>query len=140
MRDCNKITIIGFLGRDPEVRETKGGKKQVRMSVSTSEYWNDKATGERKNLTEWHICVAWDKAADAIEAQQAHKGTRVMISGKLHYNSYKKQDGTDAKETQILVDDFGVMEKNAATGGEYSTGPRKPISNVQMIDDEDMPF
>jgi len=138
MKDWNSITIIGFCGRDPEIKETKGGKACCRMSVSTSEYWNDKASGERKSTTEWHMCVAWEKVATLIAAQGIKKGTRVMVKGKMHYNSFKKQDGTDSKEAQILVEDIGVLEKNAPTGGESYTGPR---SNVKVVeDDDDIPF
>lgn len=141
MKDFNDVVLIGFLGADPEIKQTSGGKAMCRLRISTSMYWKG-ADGEKKSQTEWHTAVAWENVANAMEAQGLHKGTRIMVKGRVHYNTFKKQDGTESKETQILVDDFGVMEKNAPTGGETRTPytpPAKP-SNVKLIDDDDLPF
>ena len=79
----NKATLIGNLGRDPEVRTTRDGKQVVTLSIATSESWNDQFSGERRQRTEWHRVVIWTEGLSKIAEKHLAKGSKVYIEGKL---------------------------------------------------------
>lgn len=125
MRDDNTLVLIGHSGQDGELKVTKTGKAQLRFRLATSDSYKNEKTGEWEKTTEWHTIVVWGKEAEIL-APMLKKGDRWMIRGKVHYNEFTKEDGTVVKETQIMVRDFGKMEKQMKTGGETSTGYAKP--------------
>ena len=135
MRDWCRVTLIGHVGADAELKTSPEGKFRVRVRLATSTNWKDAATGEWKSQTEWHTLVAFDKAAEALAAT-ALKGVRLMVQGTIHYNEFTKQDGTKTMETQIKVEDFGKMEPNMKVGGETITG--KPAQT--MYEPNSIPF
>ena len=137
MRDWNKATLVGTAGKDPELKSTPNGNKFVRLSLATTIRWTDKVSKESKSQTEWHHLSAWDKVAE-IMADQIHKGDRLMVSGKIHYNEYTDAKGEKKTETQIQVEDFAKLEKNSRVGGETHTGPAKSV----FVDDgsDGIPF
>lgn len=137
MRDWNTVTLIGHIGQDGELKATSTGKAMIRFSLATSDSWIDPTTKERKTATEWHTLIAWERAAEAIEPL-VKKGNRLMVKGKIHYNKFKKQDGTEGIECQIFVDDFGKMEKSMPTGGETSTGRANTPAKSPFVDS--LPF
>ncbi len=135
MRDFNEVTIIGHVGQDGELKVTPANKAVLRFSLATSVKWVDKNSGEWKQLTEWHNVVAWEKAAETL-ALIAKKGNRIMVKGKIHYNKFKKQDGSEVIETQIQAEDFAELTSSMKEGGSTSTGRAKnPI-----VEDVELPF
>ncbi len=102
----NKVILIGNLGRDPEVRFSQDGNKIVNMSVATSETWNDRASGERRERTEWHRIVVFnDRIADVAE-KYLKKGSKVYIEGQLQTRKWQGQDGQDKYTTEVVLGRF----------------------------------
>ena len=94
----NKVTLIGNLGKDPEVRTMQAGGKIVNLTVATSESWNDKASGERREVTEWHrVVIMNDRLADVAERFLV-KGSKVYLEGKLQTRKWTDQSGADRAE------------------------------------------
>ncbi|MEK9662104.1 MAG: single-stranded DNA-binding protein, partial [Alphaproteobacteria bacterium] len=79
----NKVILIGNLGRDPEVRSTQDGSKIVQLSVATSEQWRDRASGERKERTEWHRVVIFNERLAEVAEKYLRKGSKVYLEGQL---------------------------------------------------------
>ena len=99
----NKVIIVGHVGKDPEMRSTGSGKRLANLSVATSESWRDKASGERKEKTEWHRVVVFnDSTADFIE-QYVRKGDLVYVEGQLQTRKWTDKDGSDRYSTEIVV-------------------------------------
>ena len=102
----NKVILIGNLGRDPEVRFSQDGNKIVNMSVATSETWNDRASGERRERTEWHRVVVFnDRIADVAE-KYLKKGSKVYMEGQLQTRKWQGQDGQDRYTTEVVLGRF----------------------------------
>ena len=103
MKGVNKVIILGTLGKDPEVRFTPNGNPIANMSVATSEQWNDKASGERQEKTEWHRVVIFGKLAE-IAGQYLRKGSQVYLEGKLQTRKWQDKNGQDQYATEIVLD------------------------------------
>lgn len=113
----NKAILVGYLGRDPEVRTTQGGDKIVNLALATSESWTDRASGERKERTEWHRIVIFnDRIADVAE-KYLRKGSQVYIEGSIQTRKWTDQSGTEKYTTEIVVSKFRgeltMLGKNA---------------------------
>jgi single-strand DNA-binding protein len=102
----NKVILIGNLGRDPEVRRTSAGDPIVSFSVATSESWRDKATGERKERTEWHNVVIFNENLGKIAEQYCKKGTKIYLEGQLQTREYTDRDGNQRKATEVVLQRF----------------------------------
>jgi single-strand DNA-binding protein len=102
----NKVILIGNLGRDPEVRRTGAGDPVVSFSVATTESWRDKASGERKDRTEWHNIVIFNEALGKIAEQYCKKGTKVYLEGQLQTREYTDKDGNQRKSTEVVLQRF----------------------------------
>ncbi len=98
----NKVILIGNLGKDPEVSSTQGGEL-VKFSVATSESWNDKQSGERREKTEWHNVVIWNDALGRIAKQYLKKGSKVYLEGQLQTRKWQGQDGNDRYSTEVVL-------------------------------------
>jgi single-strand DNA-binding protein len=102
----NKVIIVGNVGKDPEVRTTQQGGKIVNLTVATSETWNDRASGERKEKTEWHRVVIFnDRTADVAE-KFVRKGSKVYIEGSLQTRKWTDQSGQDRYSTEVVIGKF----------------------------------
>lgn len=101
-RGINKVTLIGFLGKDPEVRYLQNGDMITTLSVATSESWKDKTTGETKERTEWHRVVIYGKLAE-IANEYAKKGAQIYIDGQLRTRKWTDSTGMDRYTTQVEV-------------------------------------
>ncbi|MGH7066851.1 MAG: single-stranded DNA-binding protein [Acetobacteraceae bacterium] len=102
----NKVILVGNLGRDPEVRTTQEGQKIVQFSLATSESWNDRASGERKERTEWHRVVIFnDRLADVAE-RFLRKGRKVYVEGALQTRKWTDQSGQEKYTTEIVLGRF----------------------------------
>ena len=102
----NKVIIVGNLGRDPEVRSFPNGGKVVNLRIATSENWRDKASGERKERTEWHSVAIFNEALGKIAEQYLKKGSTVYIEGQLETRKWQDQSGADRYTTEVVLRQF----------------------------------
>ena len=102
----NKVTLVGNLGKDPEVRNTQAGGKIVNLTVATSETWNDKASGERKEKTEWHRVVIFNERVADVAERYLKKGRKVYIEGTLQTRKWTDQSGQEKYTTEVVIDRF----------------------------------
>ncbi len=106
----NSITLIGHLGQDPQVIQTKNGNTLANISLATNDYYRNQ-NGDKITTTEWHRCIAWGKLAELI-GSICKKGKEVAIRGKLTYNSYEDKNGIRRKMSQIVVNEFVMLSKD----------------------------
>ena len=99
----NKVIIVGNLGRDPEVRSFQNGGKVVNLNIATSESWRDKASGERKERTEWHRVSILNEPLAKIAEQYLKKGSKVYIEGQLETRKWQDQSGVEKYTTEIVL-------------------------------------
>lgn len=102
----NKVILVGNLGRDPEVRNTQTGSKVVTLAIATSDTWNDRQTGERKDLTEWHRVVIFNERLADVAEKYLRKGRKVFIEGILRTRKWTDQQGVERYNTDIVIDRF----------------------------------
>ena len=102
----NKVILVGNLGADPVVRHTQDGKPIVSLSIATSESWKDRATGERKEKTEWHRVVVFNEGIAKVAEQYLKKGSSVYIEGQLQTRKYTDKDGVEKYSTEIVLQNF----------------------------------
>ncbi|MEM7680251.1 MAG: single-stranded DNA-binding protein, partial [Pseudomonadota bacterium] len=98
----NKVILVGNLGADPEVRTMQSGDKMVQLSLATSESWKDKSTGERREKTEWHRVVIFNKGLVGVAENYLRKGSKIYIEGQLETRSWE-QDGQKKYTTEIVL-------------------------------------
>lgn len=120
MASVNKAIIIGNLGKDPESRYLPSGEAVCNFSVATTESWKDKATGEKKELTEWHRINAFGKLAE-ICGEYLKKGTAVYIEGRIRTRKWQDKDGQDRYTTEIMADRMQMLG-----GKPQGDAPQKP--------------
>lgn len=160
-RSLNKVTLIGNLGNDPEIRTTTGGNKVAQFSLATGRQWNS-ASGEKQEKTEWHKCVAWNQGqrgtglADIIE-KYAKKGDRLYVEGRIEYRQYEDKEKQTKYVTEINVREIlllGGGRGGAGGDGEGSSvrsrAPEKAKSSpggdfeefpgALAEEDDDLPF
>jgi single-strand DNA-binding protein len=102
----NKVILVGNLGRDPEVRRLTSGDPVVNLSIATSESWRDKASGERKERTEWHRVVIFNENLAKVAEQYLRKGSKVYIEGALQTRKYTDKDGAEKYSTEIVLQKY----------------------------------
>ena len=119
----NKVILVGNLGKDPEVRSTQDGSKIVNLALATSETWNDRASGERKEKTEWHRIVIFnDRIADVAE-KYLKKGAKIYVEGALQTRKWTDQAGQEKYTTEIVIGKFrGELTMLSGRGEEGGTG------------------
>jgi single-strand DNA-binding protein len=108
----NKVQLIGNLGQNPEVRTTESGRKMARMSLATSESYKN-ARGERVSETTWHNVIAWGSTAEIAE-KYLHKGSELMVEGKLVNRQYTDKDGIKRYITEIQALSLLMLDKKSA--------------------------
>lgn len=150
MASVNKAIIVGNLGKDPEVRYTASGEAIANLTVATSESWKDKATGEKKESTEWHRISFFGKLAE-ICGQWLKKGSQVYVEGSIRTRKWTDQNGQERYTTEIRGDEMKMLGsrqdggQRPAQGGEYQPA-EKPQGSRQgakpSFDDlgDDIPF
>lgn len=114
----NRVTLIGNLGKDPEVRHLESGSSVGKFSVATNENYKDKA-GEWQTITEWHNIVCWRNLAERAE-RTLKKGSLVYVEGKLTTRKWQDQEGNDKYTTEIVANTFKLLEKRENSGGGYT--------------------
>jgi len=102
----NKVILVGNLGKDPEIRRTQDGRAIANLSVATSESWRDKATGERKEKTEWHRVVIFSEPLAKVAEQYLKKGAKVYVEGQLQTRKWTDQAGVEKYSTEVVLQGF----------------------------------
>ena len=102
----NKVILVGNLGKDPEIRRTQDGRPIANLSIATSETWRDKATGERKEKTEWHRVVIFNEGLCKVAEQYLKKGAKVYIEGALQTRKWTDQSGVEKYSTEVVLQGF----------------------------------
>jgi single-strand DNA-binding protein len=115
MASVNKVILVGNLGRDPETRYMPDGAAITNASVATSFQWNDKASGEKKEETEWHRVVFRGKLAE-IAGEYLKKGSQVYVEGRLRTRKWQDKDGHDKYTTEIVADRMQMLGSRAGSG------------------------
>jgi single-strand DNA-binding protein len=154
----NKVILVGNLGKDPEIRRTQDGRPIANLSVATSDSWRDKATGERKEKTEWHRVVIFNEGLCKVAEQYLKKGAKVYIEGQLQTRKWTDQSGAEKYSTEVVLQGFnsnltmldgrggggGSVGSDDQGGGDFgaSGAPRRAVAagarNSDM--DDDIPF
>lgn len=161
-RSLNKVTLIGNLGNDPEIRTTTGGNKVAQFSLATGRQWNS-ASGEKQEKTEWHKCVAWNQGksgtglADVIE-RYVKKGDKLYVEGRIEYRQYQDKDNQTRYVTEVNVREILLLGgKGGGGGGDMGDAPPRARSadkgadkakggdfeefpNALEAEDDDLPF
>ncbi|MDP3295288.1 MAG: single-stranded DNA-binding protein [Nevskia sp.] len=115
-RGVNKVILIGNLGKDPELKYFPNGDAFCNLTIATSESWNDKASGEKKEKTEWHNVVFTRKLAEIV-GQYLKKGAKVYVEGSLRTRKWQDKEGQDRYTTEIMVNDMQMLDGRSGGGG-----------------------
>jgi single-strand DNA-binding protein len=159
----NKVILVGNLGKDPEIRRTQDGRPIANMRIATSETWRDKATGEKREKTEWHSVVIFSEGLCRVAEQYLRKGSKVYIEGQLQTRKWQGQDGQDRYSTEVVLQNFnsqmvlldrpgggagagagGMQEDDYSSytpsgdNGGFGRGPAKPVFDKKV--DDEIPF
>ena len=130
-RSLNKVTLIGNLGSDPEVRSTTGGNRVATFSLATSRSWNDQS-GTKQEKTEWHRCVVWNtkssQLADIVE-RYVKKGDKLYVEGRIEYRQWQDKEGQTKYSTEINVRELIMLGSPKGGGGDMEGGARRPAPN-----------
>lgn len=123
-RGVNKVILLGNVGQDPETRTMNNGDMVTTVSIATSEVWNDKNTGEKKEQTEWHRVTFWRKPAEIV-AQYVTKGSRLYVEGKLQTRKWTDTNGVERWTTEVVAEEFQLAgsNQNGQQGGQQQGGP-----------------
>jgi single-strand DNA-binding protein len=121
----NKVILIGNLGKDPEIRRTQDGRPIANLSVATTDTWRDKATGERRERTEWHRVVIFNEGLCRIAEQYLKKGSKVYLEGALQTRKWQDQSGQDKYTTEVVLQNFNsqltMLDRLGAGGGDLGS-------------------
>jgi single-strand DNA-binding protein len=121
----NKVILIGNLGKDPEIRRTQDGRPIANLSVATTDTWRDKATGERRERTEWHRVVIFNEGLCRIAEQYLKKGSKVYLEGSLQTRKWQDQSGQDKYTTEVVLQNFNsqltMLDRLGAGGGDLGS-------------------
>jgi single-strand DNA-binding protein len=148
----NKVTLIGYLGKDPVARRTESKVSVTSFSIATSEKYKDK-DGNMQEKTEWHNIVAWQNLADICE-KYLKKGSLVYVEGKIQTRSYQEKDGAKKYATEIVISEMKMLGGGSQNTPTTPTTPATPKTNVATpqtspamnnapevpISDDDLPF
>jgi single-strand DNA-binding protein len=149
MSSVNKVTLLGNLGKDPEVRATNSGGKIVNLTVATSEKWKDKSTGERKEKAEWHKVVIFNDGLAGVAERYLRKGSKVYLEGALQTRKWTDKEGQERYSTEVVLTQYGgqlVLIDGAKSGndggdqGGYSEPARSNRPAPRDEIDDDIPF
>lgn len=118
MASVNKMILIGNLGRDPELRRAPSGSAICNVSIATTRNWKDRTTGERRDETEWHRVVFYDRLAE-IAGEYLRKGRPVYVEGRLKTRKWQGQDGQDRYTTEIIAEQMQLLGSRDGSGSDH---------------------
>ncbi|MFP6682380.1 MAG: single-stranded DNA-binding protein [Gammaproteobacteria bacterium] len=133
-RGVNKVTLIGNLGADPEVRYTAGGSAVANVRLATAESWRDKETGDQQERTEWHRVVFFSRLAEIV-GEYLKKGSQVYIEGRLQTRKWQDRDGNDRYTTEIVANEMQMLGSRGggaeigSSSGRSESGSSTPNAN-----------
>ena len=146
----NKVILVGNLGKDPEVRRMTSGDPVVNLSIATSESWRDKASGERKEKTEWHRVVIFNKNLAEVAEKYLKKGAKVYVEGQLQTRKWTDKDGAEKYSTEVVLQNFrGELTmldgrsgggEGGGFGGNRGGANESPASFQRHELDDEIPF
>ncbi|MEC8414937.1 MAG: single-stranded DNA-binding protein [Pseudomonadota bacterium] len=150
----NKVILVGNLGADPEIRQTKDGRPIANLSIATGESWKDKNTGERREKTEWHRVVIFNEGLAKIAEQYLRKGSKVYLEGQLQTRKWQDQNGQDKYTTEVVLQGYNgnltMLDSRQGSGdfagsstgsiGSGGGGDSLPPSSPGGDMDGDIPF
>ena len=148
----NKVLLIGRLGADPEIKQMVNGKSVARLSLATSQSWKDKATGEKKEKTEWHRIVVFNEGLVNVVQQYLKKGAQIYVEGQITTRKWKdEQSGQDKYSTAIVIQGYNsslTMLGGGNTGGggiqnDTSQAPNNNLEDAPQASndmDDEIPF
>jgi single-strand DNA-binding protein len=127
----NKVILVGNLGKDPEVRSTQDGSKIVNLTLATSETWNDRASGERKEKTEWHRVVIFNDRTSDVAERFLKKGMKIYVEGSLQTRKWADTDGVERYTTEVVIGRFNgaltmLTSTETRSNDQNSPAPRAP--------------
>ena len=154
----NKVILVGNLGKDPEIKTMQSGDKVANFSIATSESWKDKASGERKEKTQWHNIVIWNPGLVTIAERYLKKGAKIYLEGQLETRKWTDNSGVEKYTTEVVLrpyrGELTMLDSKgggaAAEGGafrdnsssqSYDSGPA-PANNSRPADalEDEIPF
>jgi single-strand DNA-binding protein len=148
----NKVTLIGRVGKDPEIRSMNNGNEVATFSLATSDNWKDKQTGEKKEKTQWHRIVVYNKGMVGSIKQYVRKGKQLYLEGKIETRKYTTKDGIEKSITEIILQGYGsamiFLEKKSITehveanfdGTRRIETPKEAKEFIEDKIDDDIPF
>ena len=142
----NKVILVGNLGRDPDVRRMTSGDPVVNLSLATSETWRDKASGERKERTEWHRVVIFNSNLAEVAEKYLRKGSKIYVEGQLQTRKYTDKDGVEKYSTEVVLQRFRgelvMLDTRGEGGGGGGRGgvSEGPASFDRDEMDDEIPF
>jgi single-strand DNA-binding protein len=154
MGSVNKVILVGNLGRDAELRYTPGGAPVATLNLATTEVWNDKASGQKQEKTEWHRIVLWGKSAESL-SEYLTKGKQIFVEGRLQTRKWQDKDGNDKYTTEIRADRITLLGGGGGGGAGMGGGNRpqrsasagagggdhEPMGEpISELTDDDIPF
>lgn len=131
----NRAILIGRVGKDPEMRDMKDGRRIATLRLATSETWKDKNSGERKEATEWHSIVVFADALSKVVEAYVKKGDLIAIEGSIHTRKWQDQAGQDRYSTEIVLKGFAdrlTMLESRSTTGQLSREPQDPVGGQTL--------
>jgi single-strand DNA-binding protein len=137
MASVNKVILLGHLGQNPDLRYTTNGEAVVNLSLATSETWKDRATGEKREATEWHRIGVFGKPAE-IAAQYLSKGSQIYVEGKIRSKKYTDKNGVERVAFEIISDSFTMIGK-APDQATPKVAP-KATKQTDSTFNDDIPF
>ncbi len=139
MASLNKVQLIGNLGRDPETRFSGEGKPICAISLATTDTWKDRQTGEKKEATEWHRVVFFDRLAE-IAGEYLQKGSSIYLEGALRTRKYTDKDGVERYVTEVRAQSMQMLG-NTKRGASGDAAPAETVTGESMGNfDDDIPF
>jgi single-strand DNA-binding protein len=135
----NRVTLLGNVGADPEIRRTQSGSPIANLRIATSESWRDKNSGERKEKTEWHSVVIFSEGLCKVVENYVKKGSKLYIEGALQTRKYQDKDGNDRYSTEVVLQGFNCTLKlldGKRDGDSGSSGQRSNDSYGGGFDDD----
>lgn len=139
MSSLNKAILIGNLGKDVETRAMSNGKVVANFSIATSETWKDKNTSEKKEKTEWHNIVVYDKLAEVCAAY-LKKGSKVYLEGKIQTRKWTDKNNVDRYTTEIIASEMKMLSSKKESEQHPSSEPVKESPAATESFDDDIPF
>jgi single-strand DNA-binding protein len=126
----NKVTLIGNLGKDPEIRKTQDGRPIASFSIATTESWKDKNTGEKREKTEWHNIVVFNEGLCGVIEKYIKKGSKIYIEGQLQTRKWQDKDGHDRYTTEVVLQ--GLNSQLIMLDGRNQASSQSDYNNNQV--------